>query len=135
MRRQIFTDKKDSGQPITVNRVYQTAKGFAFYNSFRGSSLDNIESIDFKFDETKCVSLRDLTTKSSGSFSVEGMIQRRAPEVALLVKKKQVSAEGRTEVQYASTSAESAGRIEFEKGSFVTILGIFQYLCGKIWSK
>lgn len=81
VKRYIFTDKKNSGQPVTVKRVYQTAKGVAFYNSFRGSSVDNVESIDVKVDETKCVSLGDLTSKSSGSFSVEGMIRWRAPEV------------------------------------------------------
>ena len=72
-------ERKSGYQDPCGNNKFQTARGMAFYNSFRGSSVDNVESIDFKVDETKCVSMGDLTSKSSGSFSVEGMIRWRAP--------------------------------------------------------
>ena len=99
VKRQLFTDKIDSAQPLALRKVYQTATGVAFYNSYRGSSIENnVDSIDFKFDDTECINLANLNAKTSGSFNIHGMIRWTGPEVTVYLNKKGHSAQSTAKI-------------------------------------
>eukprot|EP00794_Sanderia_malayensis_P003927 gene3927-4477_t len=74
--RDIFLEKKLSGQPITIKKLTRGNRGVFFYNSGQGSCIEDAAgAITFKLQDIEKVPLQDLIDKRTGRFTVEGSIK------------------------------------------------------------
>ena len=58
-KRQLFVDKKISSQPVRMTEIKQTTSGFGFFNSNRGSRLEDVLCLSFL---SLTISIRQLLT-------------------------------------------------------------------------
>ena len=76
IHRQIFIDKKLSGEAVTFHRLTRGNRGIFFYNSTLGSCMqDGVSAIRFKLADTDTLKIKDLCEKSSGRYTVNGAIK------------------------------------------------------------
>ena len=69
-KRQLFNDKKDSATPVTLTSVGTGSNGRRFFNSNRGSTMEDAAAIDFKpgrFQHSQFLDLKDVTKGTSPS--------------------------------------------------------------------
>ena len=73
--RQQFVDPLKAGKPVTFSKLNKGARGYYFFNSYRGSSMENGEvQLHFKPTDVKMTQVIDMKDRSSGSFLVVGHI-------------------------------------------------------------
>ena len=61
--------------PIKISKMYATSTGSIFYNSFRGSSIDENVPVNFKINDNMKLTINQIKCPSSGTFTVSGFIK------------------------------------------------------------
>ena len=61
--------------PVKISKVYKTTSGSVFFNSFRGSMIEENATVNFKLNDNACLLLKDIKTRVSGTFTVKGCIK------------------------------------------------------------
>ena len=72
---QLFKDKKFASQPVKLTNVTKVASGTLFFNSNRGSRIEDVSAVTFKNTPLKDLKLIDIKDKFSGTFTVKGCIK------------------------------------------------------------
>ena len=68
---QLFVDKFEINQPVTLVKMNETPNGVIFYNSNLGSKMYDDNTINFEFKrDTLITSLKSLQDKTKGSFTI-----------------------------------------------------------------
>eukprot|EP00794_Sanderia_malayensis_P013403 gene13403-14779_t len=92
VKRQLFLQKQASAQPITLKNIEKTDSGTSFFNSFKGSCIENcMDVISFKMDDIHFVNLSELNSEASGSFNIRGNLHWTKEPVEIQVRKKPYS--------------------------------------------
>ena len=71
-KRQLFNDKKDSATQVTLTSVGAGSNGLRFFNSNRGSRMEDAAAIDFKPGQLQHSQLLDLKDVTKGTFTIRG---------------------------------------------------------------
>ena len=75
VKRQLFTNKKDAVQPVTLNNVNLLPNGSAFFNSNADSRIMDASYITFKANNQDHLKLITLSNKKSGRFTITGYVK------------------------------------------------------------
>ena len=75
IKRQLFEDKKASGTPILMSNLSQTDNGLIFFNTFRGSKLQEASTMSFQASELSDIKLSHLKGEKNGTFTVKGKVK------------------------------------------------------------
>ena len=61
--------------PIKISKMYATSTGSIFYNSFRGSSVDENVPVNFKINDKMKLTIKQIKCWPSKTFTVSGSIK------------------------------------------------------------
>ena len=72
---QLFKDKTFASQPVKLTNVTKVASGTLFFNSNRGSRIEDASAVTFKNTPLEDLKLIDIKDEFSGTFTVKGCIK------------------------------------------------------------
>ena len=75
VKRQLFNDKKDSATPVTLTSVGTGSNGLRFFNSNRGSTMEDAAATDFRPGQLQHSQLLDLQDVTNGTFTIRGKLK------------------------------------------------------------
>ena len=74
-KRQLFNDKKDSATPVTLTSVGTGSNRLRFFNSSRGSTMEDAAAIDFKPGQLQHSQLFDSKDVTKDTFTIRGKLK------------------------------------------------------------
>ena len=87
-RRQLFCDKREASQPVSLVNVNATESNAIFFNSNTGSMLVDDNSVNFQYNKKTHTSVADLKEKTRGQFTIIGTIKWLAEAKTVEVRAK-----------------------------------------------
>ena len=75
VKRQLFTNKKDAVQPVTLSNVNLLPNGSAFFNPNADSRIMDAPYITFEANNQDHMKLITLGNKKSGRFTITGYVK------------------------------------------------------------
>ena len=72
---ELLNDYKKASQPVAFVKLSPSTNGIFFFNSFRGSRIENSTEVCFAFNAACPMSIQDISKQTVGTFDVLGCVK------------------------------------------------------------